>query len=337
LFADDDLTIGQGTAFAFPTFPNRPVAFKLASRRRSIIATSFTVVRITSIAGLPIVLGSEGSRMKLSRRTWLLGTAAVLAGVSSAHAQVPGAVEQTARNTVGGVGGVEHPLKRAVDLAAASLDVCSRIQDCAYTFVKREEVNGKLGEHEAIFMKVRHAPFSVYCYTLGPKQAKGQEAIYVEGRNNGKVLAHVTGFRHKLVGMVTLDTDSPEIMEDNRYSLISAGPLKMVEKVVGLYKLEMTQGESDVQIFAGAKVDNHTCTCVQVAHAVRQQNFPFQMTRIFYDEQTSLPIRWEAYDWPRNAGERQRLAEEYTYRNLQVNCGLTDADFDPKNPKYGFN
>jgi len=202
--------------------------------------------------------------------------------------------------------------------------------------VKCEFVDGVLGDHEAMFMKVRRDPFSVYVHTLGPKQPRGQEAIYVAGRNNGKVLAHVTGFRHKLIGTVTLAPDSAEIMEGNRYSLTSAGPWNMLDKVMNMYHGEMRDGDSDVQIYAGAKVDGQPCTCVQVSHAAKRPNFPFQMTRIFYDERTSLPIRWEAYDWPTKQGQAPQLAEEYTYRNLQVNVGLTDADFDVNNAKYGY-
>lgn len=278
--------------------------------------------------------------MKLTRFGifFLAASSAGIASVGFGQAPAPAApsVEQTARNTGAGSQTVEHPLKRPLDLATASLSECRRVRDSAYTFVKREEVGGKLTEHEAMFMKVRNEPFSVYVYTLGPKQPKGQEVIYVEGRNDGKVLAHVTGIRHKLVGMVTLAVDSPEVMEGNRYSLVSAGPLKMVEKIVGLYQQEMTGGESDVQIFAGAKVDAHVCTCVQVSHRTHAPNFPFQMTRIFYDEQSNLPIRWEAYEWPRHPGEQPRIGEEYTFRNLQTNVGLTDLDFDVNNPKYGY-
>lgn len=278
--------------------------------------------------------------MKLSRFGSYFFAALFLGGATCGYGQAPTptapTVEQTARNTTGGAPTVEHPLKRPLDLATASLAECAKYRDNAYTFVKREEVNGKLGEHEAMFMKVRREPFSVYVYTLGPKQPKGQEVIYVEGRNNGKVQAHVTGFRHKLIGIVSLAVDSPEVMEGNRYSLLSAGPERLVEKVVGLYRQEMTGGESDVQIFAGAKVDAHVCTCVQVSHRTHAPNFPFQMTRIFYDEQSNLPIRWEAYEWPRHAGEKPRLGEEYTFRNLQMNVGLTDVDFDVANPKYGF-
>ena len=49
----------------------------------------------------------------------------------------------------------------------------------------------------------------------------------------------------------------------------------------------------------------------------------------------NIPIRFEAYDWPGAAGQPQ-LIEEYTYVNLKLNNGFTDADFDIRNPNYGF-
>ena len=39
------------------------------------------------------------------------------------------------------------------------------------------------------------------------------------------------------------------------------------------------------------------------------------------------------YDW---SGKPQ-LLEEYTYLNLKLNNGFTDADFDVRNPNYQFN
>jgi outer membrane lipoprotein-sorting protein len=43
-----------------------------------------------------------------------------------------------------------------------------------------------------------------------------------------------------------------------------------------------------------------------------------------------LPIYVEIFDW------QNELVERYGYRDLRLNPGLTDADFDPKNPAYGF-
>ena len=35
-------------------------------------------------------------------------------------------------------------------------------------------------------------------------------------------------------------------------------------------------------------------------------------------------------------GDPPPLLESYTYPNLKLNPGLTNADFDPKNPAYNF-
>ncbi|MCP3695353.1 MAG: DUF1571 domain-containing protein, partial [Planctomycetaceae bacterium] len=36
------------------------------------------------------------------------------------------------------------------------------------------------------------------------------------------------------------------------------------------------------------------------------------------------------------AGAKPEVVEEYTYLNLKINVGLTEEDFDTKNPKYNF-
>jgi hypothetical protein len=203
--------------------------------------------------------------------------------------------------------------------------------------VKREFVDGKLGQHEAVFMKIRRQPFSVYAHTLGPVQPKGQEAIYVEGRNGGKVQAHTTGFKHRLVGTLSLDPTCNEMMTGCRYPMTTAGFENMLTGIVKMYQEESRFPENDVQIFSGAKVDGRSCTCVQNTHSAQRAEFPFQMTRIFYDDENGLPIRWEAYEFPKQQGAQPQLVEEYTYRNMRVNVGLTDRDFDTNNDQYGYN
>jgi hypothetical protein len=253
-------------------------------------------------------------------------------------AAVGSAVPQTARLDAGANPGAENPLSRAIELASAALEQSRRLNDYAFTMVKRERIDGKLCEkHEAVLMKIRRQPFSIYCKTLGPIQPKDQEAIYVEGRNNGKVLAHTTGFRHKLVGMLSLDATSPEMMEGSKYPMTTAGFENMLTSMIKLYQTVAKFPENQVRIYVGAKVDGRSCTCVELSHTKRRAEFPFAMCRVFFDDEMGLPIRWEAYDWPTQAGGEPQLAEEYTYRNLQLNPGLTEADFDPQNPQYGYN
>lgn len=257
--------------------------------------------------------------------------------IVSASAPV-GAAVQTARNDLpSGANLGEHPLKRPIELANSSLAQVRQTKDAAFILVKRERINGKLSPFEAVQMKVRSSPYSVYCQTLGPIQPKGREAIYVEGRNGGKALVHVTGFQHKLLGTMQLDPAGPDMMDGNKYPMTTAGFEKMMVNILTMYKAESQFAENDVQIFQGAKVDGRSCTCVQVSHPVRRPEFPFQTSRVFYDDETNHPIRWEAYDWPAKPGDQPVLTEEYTYRNIQLNPGLTDKDFDSKNPAYGYN
>ena len=296
------------------------------------------------------LLKGSGMTRRLSGSVFVGVLVGCAAGLSLLRAQQPlfappagaaaGPVERTARATSpsAGLPGhlAEHPLRRAMELAAASRAQASRLADSAYTFVKRERFDGKLCDFEAMFMKVRERPFSVYVQTLGPVQPKGQEAIYVDGRNNNQAFVHMVGFRHRLIGTLSLDPLGAEMMSGNKYPMTSAGFVKLLDKVTKMYEVEGAFPETQVQIFTGAKVDGRSCTCVEVSHPVRRPEFFFALTRIFYDDELNLPIRWEAYDWPQRPGTEPPLSEEYTFRDVRVNVGLTDRDFDIENDQYGY-
>ena len=84
------------------------------------------------------------------------------------------------------------------------------------------------------------------------------------------------------------------------------------------------------------QVNGRKCTVIQVVHPTRRDYFDFHVAQIFVDDQLQVPIRYAAYDWPASEGERPALIEEYTYLNLKVNVGLSDADFDVTNKNYNF-
>jgi hypothetical protein len=58
--------------------------------------------------------------------------------------------------------------------------------------------------------------------------------------------------------------------------------------------------------------------------------------RIYIDDELDLPIRFDAYDWPAEPRGDPPLAEQYTYAKLKLGTGLTDTDFDVRNPRYGY-
>ncbi len=97
----------------------------------------------------------------------------------------------------------------------------SKIRDYTCTFHKRERIDGRLSHAHVMDMKARTSPSSIYFKFRSPN--KGREAIYVVGRNNGKVLAHDVGIGKFLAGTLSLDPRGSMAMEDCRHPITEAG------------------------------------------------------------------------------------------------------------------
>jgi hypothetical protein len=268
----------------------------------------------------------------------------VLAGFTtlSAYGQAPGTVAATGQTpsvTTAQPVAQEHPLVPALKMAYSSQEwINANLQDYSATLVKRERINGTLGEAEYALIKVRSKPFSVYMNFVGPEKVKGQECLYVEGQNNGKMFAHASPstLRGKF-GTVQIHPNSAPAMQNQRYPLTEIGIENLVKRLIEVAEKDKQYGECEVKFFQKAKVNGRECTVIQVMHPVPRKNFIFHLARVYVDDQLNIPIRYEAYDWPSQPGGDPVLLEEYTYMNVQINQGFTDADFDVSNAKYNFN
>jgi len=230
----------------------------------------------------------------------------------------------------------EHPLMPALRWAKMGHQQLSEdVRDYSCTLVKRERIDGELGEHQYMFVKVRHAPFSVYTYFLKPKKVKGQEAIYVEGSNEGKLLAHGVGLQ-AVIGTLSLDPESTLARRDNRYPITELGIRRLTERLIEVAEHDTQFGECEVKLNRKAKVNKRPCICIEVKHPVPRREFLFNMARIYVDNEYNLPTRYESYEWPQDPQGDPVLVEEYTYVDLKFNNGFTDRDFDIRNESYGY-
>ncbi len=230
----------------------------------------------------------------------------------------------------------EHPLVPVLRWAYSGLGNLEKIQDYSATLAKRERIGGKLLDYEYMYVKIRQKPFSVYMCFLGPADLKGQEVLYIEGQNNGNMLAHGVGIKNTMFGTVSLPPTGVVAMKNQRYPLTELGILNLTHRLVEVGEQDKKYGECEVKYYKGAKINGRVCTCIEVVHPVPRRNFLFHLAQIFVDDELNLPIRYASYDWPREKGVRPELMEEYTYVNLKLNLGLTNADFDVKNPAYKF-
>lgn len=272
---------------------------------------------------------------------WISRVAAAMLAVgtidSLSHAQQAGPGGPPAGGQVAPIQSTGHPLEPALAVAHKGLkNIEENIKDYTCTLVKRERINGTLTEHEYMFTKVRHQPFSVYMFFLKPEEIAGREVIYVAGQNDGNLIGHEGKGLASLVGAVPLKPTAPMAMKGNRYPITEVGVKNLTKRLIEVAENDMRYGECEVKFVPNAKVNGRVCTCIQVMHPVPRKNFLFHLARVYIDDEMNLPIRYEAYDWPKEPGGQPLLTEEYTYVNLKTNVGLTDADFDSHNPKYKF-
>lgn len=228
-----------------------------------------------------------------------------------------------------------HPIEPAIALALEAKQQVASVQDYTCSMMKQERIDGKLLDPEIMFVKVRHEPFSVYTYFLSPSSKKGQEAIFIQGRNNGNLLGHGVGLQ-KAIGMVKLDPKGYLAMRDNRYPITEMGISNLIGRLLEMAEKEKRHDDVQVEIKKGAKIDGRPCLCIQVVHPVHREGMPFHKAEVFVDEQLKLPVRYAAYEFPRPGDKRPPLLESYTYYNLKLNAELGESDFDHNNSAYGF-
>jgi hypothetical protein len=248
------------------------------------------------------------------------------------------ATTSSAAGASGRTGGANEkavtPIERAKRLMAGCQELFESVRDYTCTFHKREMVNGKLTGLHIMNMKVRNEPFSVYVKFQQPHQ--GREGIYVSGQNNGKVLVHDVGVAKVLAGTMKLDPRGGMAMEDNRHPVTEVGIGHLIETLVERWEEELVPGQVDVTIEENAKVQGRPCDLIVSTHAERKSGYAYHLVKVYIDHELGVPIRFEAYDWPKKPGGKPELVEEYTYLNLKLNAGLREGDFDPNNKHYSF-
>lgn len=229
-------------------------------------------------------------------------------------------------------GGKEHPLREPLRLAAKSREALKRVKDYSAVFSKRELLSKKL-TRQVMDAKIRHEPFSVYFHFREPEP--GREVIFVRGANRDRLLIHEEGFK-AIAGTVALGMNDPQVTKENRYPITMVGMAALLETIASQWEEETKYGDATVKFYEQAKLGDIDCLVVESSHSQQRKEFRFQLTRLYFDKESFLPIRAEQYGWPKKSGEQPPLVEEYTYSKIRLNPGLTDRDFDTRNPEYRY-
>ena len=202
-----------------------------------------------------------------------------------------------------------------------------RIKDYTAVFHKQEVVKGKLLPEEKIFLKFRK-PFSVYMRWLeGPHE--GREVLYVRDKYKGKLIGHDGGFFRFLT--LSLDPKGRRAMKGNRYPITEAGLAKVITRV--LKDVEKGEAEGVLQLCHKQSVEVFGRRSRMITIRLPddpERGFSAAKINLWIDLENGLPIKAEFFDWD------LKKVGSYGYKDLMLNVGLTEDDFDRDNKSYRF-
>lgn len=243
----------------------------------------------------------------------------------------------------------EHPMLPALRYAYERYEVMrDRVHSYRGKLVMRERIQGKLKLREFMEFKIRHrqvedgvrsVPFSVYLNYLAPKTIKGREVLYVEGQNEGKLVATRGGGKALNDVTLRLVPDGPRAMRRAHYPVTDFGMLNLARRLIEYGTDEMeseASWDAKVRFASGAKINKRPCVMIEVVHPQRREGLRYHVARIFVDQEHEVPVRYAAYTWPEEGADTPRLMEEYTYIDLELNVEFAAAEFDATNSNYRF-
>jgi hypothetical protein len=210
-----------------------------------------------------------------------------------------------------------------------SLKWCDeRVADYSCQLQKQEKIEGTIQKTETLQMKFRAKTFSLYIKWTGDVAA-GQEAIYVEGQNDGKVAVHPSGLLGVLFRKVMVEPTSKLALKHARRPLTFAGMANMLRLIIP--QCEKARANGDLTLtFEGLRDHNGRPTYVFKRVLPNKNDYPCPVLTIYIDQQFLICVRTDAYDWDGT------LLSQYIYSDIVINPGLKDEDFDLNNREYNF-
>jgi len=311
---------------------------------RYLISASWAIAALTTV-GLHSAQAQAPIQQVVS--TEPVGVSPLLKQHEALREQIAGAIVFEAK--IDGPSAPEHPLLPVLRYALETHgQLAAKVRDYKCRLVKRERKDGRLLLYEVMDLKLRQpgtgpggsgVPMAVYLKWHAPNKIEGREVVWTQGKNYNNLMATKGGEGNLKTFTLTVSLRSPRAMERTNYPISEIGMLNLAERLIqdGVKHMEIdTRRECQVRVAEGAKIDGRPCRYIEVVFPVEREGIRFHKAQIFVDQELQMPVRYASYAWPKQAGEEPPLLEEFTYANVKLNLGLSDEDFNPKNPAYKF-
>ena len=147
---------------------------------------------------------------------------------------------------------------------------------------------------------------------------------------------HTPGLIAGRLGTISLDPTGWLAMNGERHPITDLGLANLCRQLIQRGESAGNPRQVQARRYRHAGINARACTLLEITYPVHEPKIAGYLARVFVDDQWHFPIRVEVYELPQDRSKGPQLVEEYTYLDLKLNNGYTDADFDRKNPQYAF-
>jgi len=202
------------------------------------------------------------------------------------------------------------------------------VQGYTAIMYKQERIGGQLQKEEEIKVAFKENPHSVsFEWLKGARSA--ERALYVEGANNGKLLARPNGFlARKIAGeVVSRDVDGSDAHKAGRYTLKQFGMKKGTERSLATLKRLRAKKQLKVEYLgihrAPPKAGNRLCYKFHATYTEPVDDGVTDLT-IYIDKETWLQVGSQL------KGKDGVTIGDYFFRDIKLNPEFPEDQFKRK-------
>lgn len=289
------------------------------------------VIQVSSPA--PMADGLEPKPVAVQAQATTVAMNSADANAAAPMAAVPPPVDAA---TVSGVLSGKEAMLRNIQLLEKGLGDFKKVPDYLCTFTKQERISGDLSSVQKITLKLRHEPLGIYMKWRSGET--GQQVIWVEGQNDGKMLVKAGGIKGRL-GTLSLDPTSALAMSQSRHPCTMVGLKSAAEKIIHHQKIALDGGNTfNCELRDDAEFDGRPCYRCLVEYTSQQTSTEYRKSEILIDKQLSMPVSVMNFTWANDADpskiDEETLIEHYMYTDIQVQQQFADLDFSRTNEDY---
>ena len=187
------------------------------------------------------------------------------------------------------------------------------LRDYEGTFVVQEIEDGRSRISAVCSFKFRQSPFSVAMRWV-EGAGRIDKLLYVEGKHDGQMSVHPTGFIGRLFPAAAVDPHGGRATKGGLRPITQFGLRNTLERVLGSFRKDVDQGTLRARCLGVGKLNGRRVLTLE-------QTGPEGKLIVELATETLLPARVRLY------GRSGRLSSLYEYSQLRFNRGFSDATF----------